>query len=53
MADDDDENRDDDPRFDFILQFLLKSTKLKMDLWHKLKSTNDYKVYSKETTYNY
>ncbi|XP_008208864.1 dynein beta chain, ciliary-like [Nasonia vitripennis] len=43
MADDDDEKRDDDPRFDFILQFLLKSTKLKMDLWQKLKSTNDYK----------
>lgn len=44
MADDDGERRDEDPRFDFILQYILKTNKMKMELWHKMKATTDYKV---------
>ena len=42
--DDEDERRDEDPRFDYVLQYILKTNKLKMEVWHKLKDTNAHKV---------
>lgn len=38
------ERKEEDPRFEFILQYMIRSSKLKMDKWTKMMNTEDLKV---------
>jgi hypothetical protein len=48
MDNDEEYDKDKDPRFDFILQYLIYTYKIKMDAWFQLKSNERYKVISIE-----
>lgn len=44
MAQEEEEWTEKDPRFDFILQYLIQTNKLKTDLWIKMKADPNYLV---------